>query len=456
MRFNRRYPGIQALPPPERPDCMFLRLFGAVRAPAMLADLLPIARDLRPDVIVSEQAELAGPIVAAILGVPNVTHAFGGLLPGPRVESAAREVAPLWERHGLKARPYAGTYDHLYLDIYPSSLQAADGRHVPLVQPLRPVAFATGEPEPLPDWITADALTPLVYVTFGTVFNANPSLISIVVAALRERPLRVVVTVGPGADPALLGSQPANVHVARYIPQTQLLDHCAAVASHAGSGTLLAALAYGLPQLCLPQAADQFETPGHAQAPEPDGPSFPEPSPRKAWATGSNRFSTMPPTGRRRSASATRYEACPNPPGSPRSSRTGSGRCRRDSSPSFPVAATTARKNLATCGSPGTGRRPNRDRGYRVGSPARADATSARSGRPGRPPMAPAPAHLSQAVPHRVGAQRVTDVRRAWGPKPWIAPDCSSSGRGSRRDHLSRCGRRSASGQTCRPASSAR
>jgi UDP:flavonoid glycosyltransferase YjiC (YdhE family) len=48
------------------------------------------------------------------------------------------------------------------------------------------------------------------------------------------------------------------VHVARYIPQTQLLEHCAVVVSHAGSGTFLAALAAGLPQVCIPQAADQF------------------------------------------------------------------------------------------------------------------------------------------------------------------------------------------------------
>ena len=30
------------------------------------------------------------------------------------------------------------------------------------------------------------------------------------------------------------------------------------VASHGGSGTLLGALAHGIPQLCLPQGADQF------------------------------------------------------------------------------------------------------------------------------------------------------------------------------------------------------
>lgn len=40
---------------------MFHRLFGAVRAAPMLADLAPVARDWRPDVVVHDAAELAGP-----------------------------------------------------------------------------------------------------------------------------------------------------------------------------------------------------------------------------------------------------------------------------------------------------------------------------------------------------------------------------------------------------------
>jgi UDP:flavonoid glycosyltransferase YjiC (YdhE family) len=36
------------------------------------------------------------------------------------------------------------------------------------------------------------------------------------------------------------------------------MEHCSVVVSHGGSGTFLAALAAGLPQACIPQAADQF------------------------------------------------------------------------------------------------------------------------------------------------------------------------------------------------------
>ena len=79
-----------------------------------------------------------------------------------------------------------------------------------------------------------------------------------VLEGLSELDVRVVVTLGNQGDPEALGPQPPNVHIARYIPQTQLLKHCSLVISHAGSGTFLAALGEGLPQLCLPQAADQF------------------------------------------------------------------------------------------------------------------------------------------------------------------------------------------------------
>ena len=43
-----------------------------------------------------------------------------------------------------------------------------------------------------------------------------------------------------------------------WVDQAEVLGRCSAVVSHGGSGTFLGALARGLPQLCLPQAADQF------------------------------------------------------------------------------------------------------------------------------------------------------------------------------------------------------
>lgn len=231
--------------------------FGTVGAEPMFTDLLPAARAWQPDLLVAEQAEFAGPLVAAVLGVPNVCHGFGSIKGATKVANTGERVAHLWLEQGLEPKPYGGCYEHLYINIYPPNLQPESTAHVGLIQDLGPGNAATSGDEHLPDWVTADVGTPLVYVTFGTVFR-NDSVLVAIIEALREMPVRVVVTVGPQGDPAALGEQPDQVHVARYIPQAQLIPHCAAAVSHGGSGIFLAALMAGLPQLCVPQGADQF------------------------------------------------------------------------------------------------------------------------------------------------------------------------------------------------------
>jgi hypothetical protein len=259
--FDRRFPEFGALAPPQRPDFMFSRLFGAVRAGPMLRDLEPIARGFAPDLIVRDATEFAGAIVGAALGVRAVTHSFGALIPAERVASIDAQLAHLWASRGLETRPYGGSYDDVYLDIYPPSLQPpGDRSHVGPTQPLRPATSAIAGDDALPAWLTdasGDDQRPLVYVTLGTVFS-DAGILASVVEGLHDLPVRAVVTVGPHGDPSALGAQPSHVHVTRYIAQDALLPHCALVVSHAGSGTFLAALAHGLPHLCVPQAADQF------------------------------------------------------------------------------------------------------------------------------------------------------------------------------------------------------
>lgn len=78
-----------------------------------------------------------------------------------------------------------------------------------------------------------------------------------VLAGLRDLPINVVVTVGRPIDPAEFGPQPANVRIEQYIPQLSILRHCRAVVSHGGSGSVIGALAHGLPSVLIPMGADQ-------------------------------------------------------------------------------------------------------------------------------------------------------------------------------------------------------
>ncbi|MCA1691802.1 MAG: hypothetical protein LC733_06250, partial [Actinobacteria bacterium] len=146
----------------------------------------------------------------------------------------------------------------LYLDIYPPGLQPGTASHVPRRQLMRPVSddghLDSSSPRPLPPGASDH---PLVYVTVGTVFN-DAALLQRILAPLHDLDARILVTVGPQADPAVVGAQPPHVRVERYVPQHLVLPHCDVVVSHAGSGTVLATLTLGIPQLCLPQGADQF------------------------------------------------------------------------------------------------------------------------------------------------------------------------------------------------------
>ena len=223
--FWGRHPELRSLPPAELPDQMFPRMFGGVAAPAMLDDLAPVALDWRPDLVVADAAELAGPIVAAELGVPGVTKSFGALLPARRLAAAAEVVAPLWRSRGLEPRPYAGCYDHLYLDIYPPGLQPETADRVPRRQLLRPVAYDGAGGRAAADPFVEDrSRGPLVYVTLGTVFN-SPEPLHRAVAALAPFHIRLLVTVGPDGDPDALGAQPDHIRVERYVPQTLVFEH---------------------------------------------------------------------------------------------------------------------------------------------------------------------------------------------------------------------------------------
>jgi MGT family glycosyltransferase len=96
-----------------------------------------------------------------------------------------------------------------------------------------------------------------VYVTLGTV-QQRPELLRDVVAAVAPLGVDVLVALGPLMDPAALGDQPDHVTVELWVDQPEVLRRATVVVSHGGSGTFLGALARGVPQLCLPQAADQF------------------------------------------------------------------------------------------------------------------------------------------------------------------------------------------------------
>lgn len=262
-----QHPEIRTMPGSELPGYVFPRLFGTVTAAAQFPDLLDIARSWQPSVLVHDAADLAAPAVAAALEIPNVCHGFGTVVPAATVAAAAERTEPLWRAIGIEPPPYGGCFAHLYIDPFPPSLHRNVEEHLGRVIGEAPQAAPAAPGESLPAGVS-DALAsgvPLVHVTFGTVYNRTPDFDAAVAAASRLDAV-VLVTVGPGGDPAAFGDHGPHVHVERFVAQSLVMPHTAVLASHAGSGTVLAAFAQAVPQLCLPQAADQFRNAAAVEA----------------------------------------------------------------------------------------------------------------------------------------------------------------------------------------------
>jgi UDP:flavonoid glycosyltransferase YjiC (YdhE family) len=68
--------------------------------------------------------------------------------------------------------------------------------------------------------------------------------------------VRGLVTTGPAADPAAIRA-PANVSVRRWVRHADVLPYCSAVLTHGGHGTVIKALAAGVPLVVAPLGRDQ-------------------------------------------------------------------------------------------------------------------------------------------------------------------------------------------------------
>lgn len=217
-------------------------------------DLIPRATAWRPDVVISEITELAGREAAFATGALPVTHGFGTHVPGMHV-FAALMFDHVSAALGTPNRRHAFETG-LYIDPCPPSLQTPELDDMD-IWPIRPIEGLVGPEDRLPRSFLELPDRPRVYVTLGTVSN-DPELIRSVLDAIQDLPISIAVTTGPGTDPSVLGPRPANVAAAPFVPQALVLPLASAVVSHTGSGTMLGALASGLPQVCLPRGADQF------------------------------------------------------------------------------------------------------------------------------------------------------------------------------------------------------
>ncbi len=98
---------------------------------------------------------------------------------------------------------------------------------------------------------------PEILVSLSTSDQGQLPVLQRLVDALSTIDARTIVTTGPAIDPSDLRSRD-GIEVARFVPHRELLPRASLVITHAGLGTVMTSLAYGVPLLCMPFGRDQF------------------------------------------------------------------------------------------------------------------------------------------------------------------------------------------------------
>ncbi|QXV59837.1 glycosyltransferase [Amycolatopsis sp. TNS106] len=241
--------------PPESFYPVIGQVFGNVLPRRFVADLAPVLDRHRPDLVVYESGNAGGAIAARLAGIPAIGHGFGRVSPGEVADIITGRLAEFAAEFGIEGASLPSFGDPV-IDICPESVQAPDFLAEANRIPLRPVGWA--EPGDLPAGVAGrDRSRPLIYLTLGTAFG-DEDVLKRAIGGLARIDADVIVAAGPTVDPAALGDVPGNVRVEAWVPQVDLLPHVDLVVHHGGSGTTLGAFGAGLPQLVLPQGADQF------------------------------------------------------------------------------------------------------------------------------------------------------------------------------------------------------
>jgi UDP:flavonoid glycosyltransferase YjiC (YdhE family) len=116
-------------------------------------------------------------------------------------------------------------------------------------------AFEPYQDDWTPPW-PQENTDPLVLIGFSTSYMNQRALVQRVLDAIDGLPVRALLTTGPALDAAVL-RLPANTRAEMYVAHRAVMPHTKLVITHAGWQTVNAALADGVPLVCIPGGRDQ-------------------------------------------------------------------------------------------------------------------------------------------------------------------------------------------------------
>jgi UDP:flavonoid glycosyltransferase YjiC (YdhE family) len=248
--------------------------------------LLPVFDEIDPDVVIADLFGTAPAVAAELSGRRRATlvqHSWseygagvppwssGCQIPRTRLGTAFWRVAGLAEevrryrgkRRGDRARLQLGlprqrrggptlSEELVLVATYPQ-LEYPRPRppHVHVTGPMQFELEAADVELPPGD-------APLVVVAASMGLDRERGLLSIALASLAGEPVRVLATINErGAE--WPGRVPANARVVDWLAYSQVLPEASALITRGGHGTVVRALAHGVPVLACPAGGDQAE-----------------------------------------------------------------------------------------------------------------------------------------------------------------------------------------------------
>jgi MGT family glycosyltransferase len=215
-------------------DCMFANVPALAEARGMRAAVL---------VHLPYQPAIDGRWLDGWTWAVDTVNRFRAGLGLDRFEPATSLWAQVWGRADRVLVTTLEAFD------FPADDRAANVRYVgPLREP--PGGHAGDDVLDLLDG------RPLVLVSLSSSYQHQEATLDRITEALAEVDAQVLVTVGPHVDAARVRAG-ANTIVRPWVPHEAVLPVASLVVGHGGHGTTIAALAAGVPLVCLPMGRDQ-------------------------------------------------------------------------------------------------------------------------------------------------------------------------------------------------------
>lgn len=244
-------------------------------ADGVIDTIMPFAEGFKPDVIICDQLAIAGRLVASKLHLPLVM-VFTSFAP-----CQSFSICRFWPEYSdthparAEARRIAERFTKVYgvrnLDVYGIFEGTGDFNISTLSRAFQPAGgtfgddflFAGAQIGPRAEsgsWTPPTDGRPLLYTSLGSLFNNWPEFYQMLFPIVRDLPINVLCALGNALTKDDLGEIPKNVTTLPFAPQLDVLAHADYFITHAGTGSAMEALYFGVPCACIPQMDEQVFT----------------------------------------------------------------------------------------------------------------------------------------------------------------------------------------------------